>query len=195
MFISPMLIEKSEEPFDDPAFLFEPKIDGHRLIMTYKNGETRLFTQHNNECTRQYPELWNPAVTGDNFILDGEVCSVDPHTGSIDFKRVMERFQLSKKAQINAAAKHRSVHFIVFDVLNHNGRDLRRMPLVKRKSILESIIKPNPYISVIPFTENNGTHLYSAICAKKMEGIVGKRKNSLYVSRRSNNWKKIVRYE
>jgi DNA ligase-1 len=196
MFISPMLLEKSNEPFNDPAYLFEPKIDGHRLIMTYKNGETRLFTRHKNECTRQYPELWNPAVLGDDFILDGEVCSIDPNTGQIDFERVTERFQLSKKARINGAAKkNQPVHYIVFDVLRHNGRDVRRLPLIKRKSILEFIIKPNPFISVIPLTENNGTDLYSSICEKRMEGIVGKRKASQYVSRRSNDWLKIVRYE
>jgi DNA ligase-1 len=195
MFISPMLLEKSNEPFNDPSFLFEPKIDGHRLIMTYEKGETRLFTRHNNECTRQYPELWNPAVIGDDFIFDGEVCSVDTETGSIDFERVMERFQLSKKARINSAAKNRPVHYIVFDVLQHNGRDLRKLPLIKRKSILESIIKPNPYISVIPVTENDGSDLYSVICTKKMEGIVAKRKDSLYVSKRSSDWLKIVRYE
>jgi DNA ligase-1 len=120
------------------AYLFEPKIDGHRLIMTYKNGETRLFTRHNNECTRKYPELWNPAVTGDDYILDGEVCSIDPDTGAIDFERVMGRFQLSKQAKINAAAKTRPVHYIVFDVLRHNGRDLRRLPLIKRKSIYKT---------------------------------------------------------
>lgn len=190
-----MLLEKNDEPFNDPAFLFEPKIDGHRLIMSCKNSETRLFTRHNNECTRQYPELWNPAVSDDDFILDGEVCSVDPDTGSIDFERVMERFQLSQQAKINRVAKHRPVHFIVFDVLKHNGRDLRGLPLIKRKSILESIIKPNPYVSVVPVTENNGTDLYSAICSKKMEGIVGKRKDSQYVSKRSSDWLKVVRYE
>jgi DNA ligase-1 len=195
MFIPPMLLEKSDIPFNDPAFVFEPKIDGHRLIMTYKNGEGRLFTRHNNECTRQYPELWNPAVSGDDFILDGEVCSIDPDNGTIDFESIMERFQLSKQSKINAAAHNRPVHYIVFDVLRYNGRDLCRLPLIKRKSILDSIIKPNPFISVIPVVENNGTDLYSAICAERMEGIVGKRKDSQYVSRRSKDWLKIVRYE
>jgi DNA ligase 1 len=195
MFISPMLLEKSDAPFNDPAYLFEPKIDGHRLIMTYKNGETRLFTRHNNECTRKYPELWNPAVSGDDFILDGEVCSIDPDTGAIDFESIMERFHLSKQTKINAAAMKRPVHYIVFDVLRHNGKDLRRLPLIKRKAILESIIKPNPFISVIPVEENNGNDLYGAICAERMEGIVAKKKDSLYVSKRSSDWLKIVRYE
>jgi DNA ligase 1 len=195
MFIPPMLLEKSDEPFNDPAFIFEPKIDGHRLIMSYKNSETRLYTSHQNECTRQYPELWNPSITGDDYILDGVVCAIDPDTGAFDFERVMMRSQLTKKARIQAAAMHRPVQYIAFDVLKHNGRDLRRLPLIKRKSILASIIKPNPFISVIPFTENNGIDLYNAICEKKMEGIVGKRKSSHYVSKRSEDWKKIVGYE
>jgi DNA ligase-1 len=67
--------------------------------------------------------------------------------------------------------------------------------LIERKSILESIIKPNPFVSVIPYTENDGADLYSAICTKRMEGIVGKRKDSQYVSRRSSDWLKVVRYE
>jgi DNA ligase 1 len=45
MFIPPMLLEKSNEPFNDPEFIFEPKIDGHRLIMSFNNKETRLFTR------------------------------------------------------------------------------------------------------------------------------------------------------
>jgi DNA ligase 1 len=195
MFIPPMLLEKSDVPFNDPAFIFEPKIDGHRLIMSFKNNETRLFTRHNNDCTRQYPELWNPAVSGDDVILDGEVCSIDLITGAIDFESVMERFQLSKQAKINAAAKTYPVHYIVFDVLRHNGQDLRRLTMIKRKAILESIIKPNPFISIIPVVENNGTDLYGVICAERMEGIVAKRKESLYVSKRSSDWLKIVRYE
>jgi DNA ligase-1 len=120
---------------------------------------------------------------------------VDPDTGNIDFERVMERFQLSKKARIQTAAIHRPVHYIVFDVLRHNGRDLRQLPLIKRKSILESIIQPNPFVSLVPITENNGADLYSVICERKMEGIVGKRKDSQYVSKRSRDWLKVVRYE
>jgi DNA ligase-1 len=122
MFIPPMLLEKSDEPFNNPTYFFEPKIDGHRLIMSYRNGETRLFTRHNNDCTRQYPELWNPSVTCDEFILDGEVCSIDPDTGAIDFESVMERFQLSKQTKINAAAKTRPVHYIILGIR-------RRLPI------------------------------------------------------------------
>lgn len=62
MLISPMLLESQDNPFSDPAFIFEPKMDGHRLILIKKGDETRLFTREQTECTRQYPELHDVPV-------------------------------------------------------------------------------------------------------------------------------------
>lgn len=194
MYIDPMLLEKCDAPFNSALHIFEPKIDGHRLILSRTNGETRLWTRHHNECTRQYPELWDVPVDGD-VILDGEVCSLDPETGAVDFELVMERFQLKKHEKIQAAAKHRPVQFVVLDILFHNGKDLRGQPLLKRKSLLYSILKPNAYFIPNMFVDDNGEALYQLICDRKMEGIVAKRKDSPYVSRRSQDWLKIVRYE
>jgi DNA ligase-1 len=193
MYISPMLFEKSEEPFNDPAYIFEPQIDGLRLILSHRNSETRLYTLHNHECTRQFPELWDASVGGDDYILDGEVCSLVQSMGAMDYEQVMERFRLSKKDKIRAAANQRPVHYVVFDILQHNGRDLRSLPLIKRKSILESILKPNLYVSSIPFVENQGIDLYKEISAKTTKGIVGKRKDSLYVRWHSQDWMKVDR--
>jgi DNA ligase-1 len=194
MYIDPMLLEKCDAPFNSALHIFEPKIDGHRLILSHKNGETRLWTRHHNECTRQYPELWDVPVDGD-VILDGEVCSLDPKTGNVDFELVMERFQLKKHDKIQAAAKQRPVQFVAFDILFHNGKDLRGQSLLKRKSLLHSILKPNAFFAPNLFVDNNGEALYQLICDRKMEGIVAKRKDSPYVSRRSHDWLKIVRYE
>jgi DNA ligase-1 len=89
MFLPPMLLEKREEPFDDSRYIFEPKIDGHRLILSIQNGVVRLFTRHNNEVTRQYPELHNVPVDDDSdIVLDGGVACVNPETGSMDFELV-----------------------------------------------------------------------------------------------------------
>ncbi|MGG1600355.1 ATP-dependent DNA ligase, partial [Paenibacillus naphthalenovorans] len=57
MFISPMLLATAPEAFSHEDYVFEPKIDGHRLILSRTGGQTRLYTRHNNDCTRQYPEL------------------------------------------------------------------------------------------------------------------------------------------
>jgi DNA ligase-1 len=194
MFISPMLLEKHDIPFNSSTHIFEPKIDGHRLILSRMNGETRLWTRHHTECTRQYPELWNVPVDGD-VVLDGEVCCLDPETGAIDFELVMERFSLKKTNRIQSAALHLPVQFVAFDILFHDGKDLRGLPLLKRKSILHSVLKPNNHFTPIMHVDDNGEDLYKLICERKMEGIVAKRKDSSYVGRRSRDWLKIVRYE
>lgn len=194
MYISPMLLEKNDTPFNSSAHIFEPKIDGHRLILSHMKNETRLWTRHHNECTRQYPELWDVPVDGD-VILDGEVCALDQEAGAVDFELVMERFQLKKHDKIQAAAMRRPVHFVVFDILFHNGKDLRGLPLLKRKSILKSVLNPNEFFTPIMHIDDNGEDLYRLICKRKMEGIVAKLKDSTYLSRRSHDWLKIVRYE
>lgn len=76
MFISPMLLETSPGPFSHSNFIFEPKVDGHRLIYSQESGNVRLYTRHNNDCTRQYPELLLPFDF--DIILDGEVACTDP---------------------------------------------------------------------------------------------------------------------
>ncbi|MEW4426066.1 hypothetical protein AB1I68_01065 [Paenibacillus pabuli] len=70
--------------------MFEPKVDGHRLIYSQQTGNVRLYTRHNNDCTRQYPALILPF--DDDIILDGEVACTDPETGLDDFEAVMSLF-------------------------------------------------------------------------------------------------------
>jgi DNA ligase-1 len=171
-----------------------PKIDGHRLILSKSGEETRLFTRHHNECTRQYPELYNVPIDGD-VVLDGEVCCTDPETGKIDFELVMGRFQLKKNGKIHAFSNQRPVSYVVWDILFHKGRDLRELPLMKRRSILESVLLPNDYFSIVPQIGECGEDLYQSIVDRSMEGIVAKRKGSTYVSRRSHDWLKIINYQ
>jgi DNA ligase-1 len=93
-FIAPMLLETAAEPFDNDNYIFEPKIDGHRLIFSHTNGTTRLYTRHHNDCTRQYPEILSVHFT-DDIVLDGEVACTN-ESGVICFESVMERFSAKK---------------------------------------------------------------------------------------------------
>lgn len=194
MFIAPMLLESIEKPFSDDSYVFEP-IDGHRIILSKQDNETRLWTRHRNECTRQYPELHHLPIRAKSVVLDGEVCCTDPESGNIDFELIMERFQIKKKEKIKSFSKHRPVTFVVWDILSLDGRDLRELPLVKRRSILESVIQPNEHISIVPQIEDRGEDLWEAVVSKSMEGMVAKKKNSHYVSRRSHEWLKVVNFQ
>jgi len=192
MFIEPMLLATAPRPFSDPRYIFEPKIDGHRLLFSQVYGQIRLFTRHETDCTRQYPELLVPFE--DDILLDGEVACSDPETGLVDFEEVMTRFQVKKDQRIQQLAVKSPVTYVVFDILRYKGQDLRKLPLMRRKEILASIIMPNQHFGVIPFVEGVGEALFEQMVSRKLEGMVGKRKNSLYVSRRSPAWQKVINW-
>lgn len=195
MFLEPMLLDKRDYPFDDDRYLYEPKIDGHRLLLSSEAGQVRLFTRHNNDVTRQYPELHEVPITDNSdVVLDGEVACLNPVTGSIEFELVMERFAKRKPMAIQQAAIRQPVHHYVFDILRYKGRELRALPLTERKKILTEVVRPSPYISLVMSVEGTGTALFEVIKQRGMEGIVAKRKTSKYVSRRDPSWIKIINY-
>lgn len=193
MFIYPMLLETSGVAFSDPDYLFEPKFDGHRAILSHIGGCTRIYTRHANECTRQYPELLSVPFAED-IVLDGEIVHIDAN-GAVDFESVMTRFQARRADSIRRLTDQLPVIFVVFDVLRYRGVDLRGLPLVQRKQILADANLPaNPRIQHVPFIEGAGEALFADICAKKLEGIVCKRKDSRYVGRRSSDWLKVINW-
>lgn len=192
MFISPMLLATAPSPFSHSNYIFEPKVDGHRLIFSQQSGSIRLYTRHNNDCTRQYPELHAPF--DNDIIIDGEVACVDPKTGISDFEAVMTRFQAKKADKIKQLTRMLPATMVVFDILQYKGRDLRRLPLMERKAILSSINMPASSFGFTPYVEGAGEALFEQIEAWGMEGMIGKRKNSQYVSRRSDAWKKVINW-
>ncbi|WP_413373337.1 ATP-dependent DNA ligase [Paenibacillus taichungensis] len=192
MFISPMLLETAPGPFSHSEFIFEPKVDGHRLIYSQQAGEVRLYTRGNNDRTLQYPELHLPFDA--DIILDGEVACVDPKTGLNDFEAVLARLNTKQSSKIHQLTKALPATFAMFDILQYKGQDLRKLPLMERKAILHSLNLPSRSFGVVPHIEGAGEDLYAQIEAMGMEGVVGKRKDSVYVSRRSKDWQKVINW-
>lgn len=192
MFISPMLLATAPSPFSHSDYIFEPKVDGHRLIFSQEAGTIRLYTRHNNDCTRQYPELHIPF--DDDIILDGEIACVDPETGISDFESVMTRFQAKKTDKLQHLIKTLPVTFVIFDILHYKGKDLRSLPLIERKAILADLELPSVSFGVVPYIEGAGENLFEQIRSWGMEGMVGKRMNSKYVSKRSESWQKVINW-
>lgn len=189
-----MLLEKREDPFDDERFIFEPKIDGHRLLMTKHNDHIKLFTRHGNDVTIQYPELHNMPINCTSAILDGEVAYMHPETGMIDFELVMERFKTSKASKIKEGMLRLPVRFFVFDVLSVNNQDLRRKPLMQRKEILDDILMENDFYKRVIHVDGCGNDLFKIVQQRQLEGIVAKKKDSHYVGHRSDKWLKVINY-
>lgn len=193
MFISPMLLEKREEPFNDKTYLFEPKVDGHRLLFSFIDGKTTLYTRNKNMITHKYPELLTHPFTK-SVILDGEVAALN-QSDIIDFEEIMIRFSASRSEKIKRLQTEIPVIFVVFDVLYYDGKDVRRLKLEDRKALLDEILPPHPVFQKILSVEGDGKMLYQAIQSSPFrEGMVAKKKGTRYESKRSKSWLKIVNY-
>jgi DNA ligase-1 len=134
-------------------------------------------------------------IAQDDILLDGEAACVDRDSGRIDFESVMERFSVKRSDKILRLSASQPANYMVFDILRYKSQDLRGWPLMKRKELLTGIDFGNPRISVIPFIEREGERLYQEIVSRRMEGIVAKRKESVYSSgKKSTSWLKIINW-
>lgn len=187
MFISPMLLQKNDHPFDDDSYITELKLDGIRIIWTKFNDRVRIYTRHNNECTSMYPELYHIDLPN-GTILDGEIVSPDEE-GKPNFEYAMERFKSKNSPHL--------VQYCVFDVIQYNGEKVWPLPLLKRKELLASIIPAgHPNITAVQWIEGNGKAYFDLIVQRSLEGIVLKKKNTHYeIGKRSHSWLKVINYQ
>ncbi|WP_434786871.1 ATP-dependent DNA ligase [Bacillus velezensis] len=186
MFISPMLLESAKAPFDSDDYITETKFDGIRLIASKTNGQTRLYTRHNNEVTAKFPELHMLQIP-DGTVLDGELIVPGP-TGAGDFESMMERFQSRKSFH--------AIVFCVFDILRMDGVAVTSKPLYERKTLLTGLAIDHPNVKVIEGIRGHAADYFELVRQNRIEGIVMKRADSSYAeSKRSDRWLKIVNYE
>jgi bifunctional non-homologous end joining protein LigD len=193
---SPMLATAIDEAFDDPKWLFELKWDGYRALTTIdRDGGVSIVSRNGNDFTEKFPELQTlgAAFKERPLIIDGEIVVIgsDGHASFSALQERLDRFGRS-------APQKGAVTYVVFDLLYGNGRDLRAEPLVERKAALEALLTGKGPIMYSKHVVKNGKELYRLAEAQGLEGIVGKRAASAYVSRRSKDWvklKNIVRQE
>jgi bifunctional non-homologous end joining protein LigD len=132
-FVPPMMAENAKASFDSPDWIFEIKLDGYRAITVFDSaGKPHLWSRNRLPLEAKFPAI-SIAVSKlklRSTILDGEVVAVDENG--------IPRFQLLQRFQKQPTAP---TLYYVFDVLWHNGADLTRKPILKRRSVLERIIK------------------------------------------------------
>jgi ATP-dependent DNA ligase len=99
-----------------------------------------------------------------------------PEAGQTTFRR--SRLHLRAKALLGKKA---ALLFYAFDLLWPNGDDLRKQPLVRRKDLLQKLVKENPLRWIYAqHVDTNGKELFKEICRRDLEVIVSKRKQSIY---------------
>ncbi len=190
--IHPMLAESIEEPFDNDEWLFEIKWDGYRAIAFVKDGTVRLVSRNQNELTGRYPELKDMPdfIKGKTAILDGEVVALDAD-GRASFSLMQQRTGFRPGGRKAVARSEVPVLYYAFDLLYLDGYDWRRVPLEERKKKLQSILKPGDSLRYSDHYAAQGKALFQIARDKKLEGILAKKRASLYEERRSREWLKI----
>ncbi|TCN18425.1 ATP-dependent DNA ligase [Mesobacillus foraminis] len=187
-FVSPMLLHKSEQPFDSEDYITELKLDGIRLIYSVdEKGKVHLYSRHHNDITSKFPELHSLGLPP-GTVLDGELI-VSGTKGNPDFEAIMSRF-MSNKDQT-------PVCFVAFDVIQHKGQRVTGLPLIERKGILSELIPTDSAsLAKVQFIEGHGAAYFKAVKDQNLEGIVLKRKDSRYqTGRRSHDWLKVINYQ
>lgn len=195
--LKPMLLHmgNNEEIPDDNEWIYDIKWDGWRILL-HKDGERiEAYTRHGNNVTAKFPELQKvgQSIKEDRVIIDCE--GVVLRNGVSVFDDFAYRGRRSSKSKIEQATITHPVTFIAFDALMVNDPILNE-PLNKRKEILTSIIQPTENILVTPSVVGNGNEIFQLTKDKGMEGIVGKRINSVYkLNHRSYDWLKYKHFK
>ncbi|WP_070808135.1 ATP-dependent DNA ligase [Halalkalibacter okhensis] len=188
MFISPMLLQEAASPPADYAnVITELKLDGVRLIYSNITGTPKLFTRHSLDVTSFFPEISFISLPK-GIVLDGELISVNKENKP-DFPRLMERFK-----SVNTAIP---IQFVAFDLLFYKGRQITQLPLIKRKTLLNTVI-PTDTITMVTsqWVEGNSETYFDVVKEYDLEGIVVKKPQSKYhFGKRSNDWLKIINYK
>lgn len=176
-------------PPDADQWIYEIKFDGYRLLARIQEGRIRLFTRNGNDWTSKLAALarrMGSMKLPDGW-YDGEIVVLD-EAGLPDFQALQGAFDTSRTGKI--------VYYL-FDVPFCDGLDLRQLPLLERRKRLEALLNGSGKDSgqdAVRYSasfEENAQDMIASACKMGLEGVIGKRKTSPYVSRRSADWIKL----
>src|SRR5437762_1195847 len=186
-----MLAETRTDPFTRDGWLFEVKLDGYRMRAACQDGEPILYSRKGLDYTESFPEIAQAvkAIPFEGVILDGELVVLD-ESGHPSFNKLQARAKLGAREAKRAAIESPATLY-VFDLLAFAGYDLRKLPLVKRKEILQKVLPQTGPLRYSEHFEKNGEALYEQVVKLGLEGILAKKAESSYRGGRSADWLKI----
>ncbi|MDT9632835.1 MULTISPECIES: DNA ligase D [Pseudomonas] len=164
---------------------YEIKFDGYRMLARIRDGEVRLFTRNGHDWTERLPRQAKAlhALKLKDSWLDGEVVSLNGD-GLPDFQALQNAFDIGRSLDI--------VYYL-FDAPFLNGSDQRQAPLEERRAALKDALSGSRS-KLLRFSEAfaaNQQDIFESACDLALEGVIGKRKGSPYVSTRNTDWIKL----
>ena len=189
----PMLATPVDHPFSRDGWLFELKYDGIRAMVSVAGDLVRITGRRGGDETAHYPEAQaiRAGIRARQAIVDGELVVLDAD-GRPSFERMQQRINVTRESDVRRVAAEHPVTFIAFDLLELEGRDMLSTELRIRKKTLRETIVDSPHILFAAHVERDGESLFEVARGSGIEGIVGKRADSLYrPGIRSPDWVKI----
>ncbi len=166
-------------------WLYELKYDGYRILAYIEGNSVRLITRNGKDYTKQFSDIaysLSDWADGRAMILDGEMAVTDA-AGRTDFQALQNHLK-NRQAQ--------NLTYIVFDLLSLDGEDLRGNRLIDRKETLEALMKDAPKnLHYSRPVRGKGKKSLIAACEAGLEGIIGKKANSIYSGTRNTDWIKL----
>jgi len=185
----PMLARLADKPFSDKDWIFEVKWDGFRAI-AYINEDLSIRSRNGKELRYNFPELEELKQQAHDVVLDGEIVILNE--GKVNFQALLERGRVVSPPEIEFRSSRLPAVYVVFDILEKDGKPLVDLPLMERKEILKTTVKEGAHVLLADYVEEKGEDYYNVALEKGLEGIMAKKKDSPYEpSIRSGNWLKI----
>ena len=180
--VKPMLASPDTPAFDDPDWVFEIKWDGYRAIAETDGKNTRLYSRNGLSFADAYPAVAEELRTiKRHMVLDGEIVAMDDE-GRPDFQLLQHAGGETKTP----------LTYHVFDLLELDGKDVTSLPLIERKELLLKALPNGDHVKYSDHITGRGKDFFAAAQAQDLEGIIAKRKDSIYQKGvRSKAWLKI----
>ncbi|ANE48052.1 hypothetical protein SY83_19110 [Paenibacillus swuensis] len=180
-FIRPMKAGRGQLPMDDADILYEPKWDGWRIQLHINKGDMVAFTGNGKDVTEKIPELsgWREGIQAESVILDGEAVCI--RNGRPVADDALYRLRISRSERIRQALHTHPLTLILFDVLYQDGLSFMGQTLIKRKMKLNEVVVSRENMALSPHQTGSGHNLWEHTRIHQWEGVIGKRKDSVYV--------------
>ena len=180
-FIKPQLATlKSKAPRGE-QWIHEIKYDGYRAQVHVDRGKVTVFTSNGHDWTKRFAAIAGAFTIKGQAIFDGEVVVV--HEGRTNFSELQADLANGRQDRMT---------FFAFDLLYHNGADLRSKPQIDRKAALEELTDMlDPPVAYSDHMLTDGNEMFQASCTLGWEGIISKDANASYRSDRVEAWQKI----
>ena len=179
----------------------EWKWDGIRGQLIKRNQEFFVWSRGEELMTDKFPEFSGFASKlPDGTVIDGEILSVTINEENDIFKPLPFAALQTRIGRKNITKKQLTeapVGFVAYDLLEYAGEDIRHLPMMERRVLLEQIISATPHhlLHISPIIEFTTWDFLKDIRKRSREmgseGIMLKRKNSIYqVGRKRGDWYK-----